>query len=472
MTTSRVAALAAMVMSAPMVAAFAPSGVPMGLQQRAGAISRAASAIPTLRTPASRCTLRMQEEVAGVSEVSDQEQRSLDKTRTNKRPRSDNKNKKPLTDYTVGEMTKGKVVSIMPYGAFVDVGTTTDGLVHVSQIADEFVSDIESVVKVGQEVECRIVSVDTDKNKISLSMRSENAKPAGGGGGGGRGKRAELPEEFKNFDDQKFIPGKVRGHPAARDPRPPLLGSAPLPPTLCRVAEPCVHHGPHRSRSHPPPSTSATHLAIPDNAPSPANLVVASARVVFLFQGSFTPLVDPNSLRVALPRSKSRHDPNKRPTHLASRSLFLAPRRVQVASVMDYGCFVTIAEGIEALVHVSEMAEERVSKPDAVVKVGQDVQVRAPDDFILAPRSSQARCSPTGAVCDSRVCGRCSGRFSMGADERNVRSRERRPVGRMCRPESGKSIGWVGAKNVLELKSREHWAVLGKARGKRCAEHD
>jgi predicted RNA-binding protein with RPS1 domain len=221
MTTSRVAALAAMVMSAPMVAAFAPSGVPMGLQQRAGAISRAASAIPTLRTPASRCTLRMQEEVAGVSEVSDQEQRSLDKTRTNKRPRSDNKNKKPLTDYTVGEMTKGKVVSIMPYGAFVDVGTTTDGLVHVSQIADEFVSDIESVVKVGQEVECRIVSVDTDNNKISLSMRSENAKPAGGGGGGGRGKRAELPEEFKNFDDQKFIPGKVRGHPAARDPRRP-----------------------------------------------------------------------------------------------------------------------------------------------------------------------------------------------------------------------------------------------------------
>lgn len=51
--------------------------------------------------------------------------------------------------------------------------------------------------------------------------------------------------------------------------------------------------------------------------------------------------------------------------------------RVQVASVMDYGCFVTIGEGIEALVHVSEMAEERVSKPDAVVKVGQDVQVCA-----------------------------------------------------------------------------------------------
>ena len=73
----------------------------------------------------------------------------------------------------------------MPYGAFVDIGASTDGLVHVSQLADDFVKDIESVVKVGQEVQVRITEINAENNKVSLTMRSENARPQGGGGGRG-----------------------------------------------------------------------------------------------------------------------------------------------------------------------------------------------------------------------------------------------------------------------------------------------
>jgi elongation factor Ts len=194
----------------------------------------------------------------------DDDQRALKKTHTNKRPKDAKKAKKPLSDFQVGTTVPGKVVSIMPYGAFVDIGTTTDGLVHVSQLADEFVNDISTIVKVGDEVQVRIVNIETEINKISLSMRSETAerKPRAGGdarpaGAGGEKRRTggpkELPDEFKNFDDQKFLKGKV-------------------------------------------------------------------------------------------------------------------------VSILDYGCFVSLNDQVEALVHISEMSDNRDAKAESLVKVGQEVR--------------------------------------------------------------------------------------------------
>ena len=197
----------------------------------------------------------------------DDDQRALKKTHTSKRTKDNKKQKKPLSDYQVGSTVPGKVVSIMPYGAFVDIGTTTDGLVHVSQLADEFVSDISTIVKVGDEVQVRIVSIETEINKISLSMRSESAErkpraPREGGeprsqGAGGDKKRSvggkEVPDEFKNFDEQKVIKGTV-------------------------------------------------------------------------------------------------------------------------VSVTDYGCFVSLNEQVDALVHISEMSDDRNAKPEKLVKIGQEVR--------------------------------------------------------------------------------------------------
>merc|ERR1719198_1000941 len=128
------------------------------------------------------------------------------------------------------------------------------GLVHVSQLADDFVKDIESVVKVGDEVQVRITEINADNNKVSLSMRSENAPPQQKRGGGGGGKK-EIPQEFKDMDDKTFIKGTV-------------------------------------------------------------------------------------------------------------------------SSVTDYGAFVTISEGVDGLVHISQLSEERVESAAKVVKVGQEVDVR------------------------------------------------------------------------------------------------
>jgi uncharacterized protein len=85
-------------------------------------------------------------------------------------------------DLTEGMELEGVVTNIVAFGAFVDVGVHQDGLVHVSQLADRYVSDPNHVVKVGQHVKVRVMSVDLQRNRIALTMKSrasESAQPRG-----------------------------------------------------------------------------------------------------------------------------------------------------------------------------------------------------------------------------------------------------------------------------------------------------
>ncbi len=73
--------------------------------------------------------------------------------------------------YVVGDLTTGKVSKITNFGVFVELEPDLEGLLHVSELADEHVEAPEEVVNPGQEVEVRIIRVDTDERKIGLSMR-------------------------------------------------------------------------------------------------------------------------------------------------------------------------------------------------------------------------------------------------------------------------------------------------------------
>ena len=66
--------------------------------------------------------------------------------------------------------------NITNFGAFVDIGVHQDGLVHVSQLADKYVSDPTQVVKLHQHVRVRVVGVDLRRHRISLSMKGMNRK--------------------------------------------------------------------------------------------------------------------------------------------------------------------------------------------------------------------------------------------------------------------------------------------------------
>lgn len=77
-----------------------------------------------------------------------------------------------VDDLIEGMVLPGIVTNITNFGAFVDIGVHQDGLVHISQLADRFVSDPTQVVKLHQHVKVRVVEVDRKRNRISLSMKN------------------------------------------------------------------------------------------------------------------------------------------------------------------------------------------------------------------------------------------------------------------------------------------------------------
>ncbi|XP_010249632.1 PREDICTED: uncharacterized protein LOC104592125 isoform X2 [Nelumbo nucifera] len=94
-----------------------------------------------------------------------------------KRTRSSRKSEMPPVkneDLVPGATFTGKVRSIQPFGAFVDFGAFTDGLVHVSRLSDSFVKDVAKFVSVGQEVKVRLVEANIETGRISLTMRDSD----------------------------------------------------------------------------------------------------------------------------------------------------------------------------------------------------------------------------------------------------------------------------------------------------------
>ena len=81
-----------------------------------------------------------------------------------------------MNDLKEGMELKGIVTNVTAFGAFVDVGVHQDGLVHISQLADRFVSDPAEVVQAGDRISVRVLEVDLKRKRISLTAR-KNAEP-------------------------------------------------------------------------------------------------------------------------------------------------------------------------------------------------------------------------------------------------------------------------------------------------------
>lgn len=97
-----------------------------------------------------------------------------------------------IEDVRPGMTLEGIVTNVTAFGAFVDIGVHQDGLVHVSELSERYVSDPAEVVKAGDKLKVRVLDVDLARKRISLSARPERkgAAPRGSRGGrdaGGRG---------------------------------------------------------------------------------------------------------------------------------------------------------------------------------------------------------------------------------------------------------------------------------------------
>ena len=78
---------------------------------------------------------------------------------------------KTIADVKEGMILEGVVTNVTAFGAFVDIGVHQDGLVHISQLAKKYVKDPNEVVKVGDRVTAKVVSVDVERKRIGLSMK-------------------------------------------------------------------------------------------------------------------------------------------------------------------------------------------------------------------------------------------------------------------------------------------------------------
>jgi ribosomal protein S1 len=78
---------------------------------------------------------------------------------------------KAAEKYKAGEIVKGKVVRLVPFGAFIELEKGIDGLVHISQISNFRIAKPGDVLEIGQEIEAKVVEVNTETKKISLSIK-------------------------------------------------------------------------------------------------------------------------------------------------------------------------------------------------------------------------------------------------------------------------------------------------------------
>lgn len=111
--------------------------------------------------------------------------------------------------YAVGDIIHGKVVRIVPFGAFVEIEKGIDGLVHVSQISYERIETPATVLNVGDEVDAKIIALDVDAKKMNLSIKAVLPEPErkpraerSENGGEGAPRRSRAPR--RNDDEQEF----------------------------------------------------------------------------------------------------------------------------------------------------------------------------------------------------------------------------------------------------------------------------
>jgi uncharacterized protein len=121
-----------------------------------------------------------------------------------------------LEDLEPGMVLEGQVTNVAAFGAFVDIGVHQDGLVHVSAMSYDFVSDPRSVAKPGDVVRVKVLSVDIPRKRISLTMRLDDPADGGSPRGHRPGPRTNRGDSRPSRDSASVGPAGGGGGQAAR----------------------------------------------------------------------------------------------------------------------------------------------------------------------------------------------------------------------------------------------------------------
>jgi small subunit ribosomal protein S1 len=230
-----------------------------------------------------------------------------------------------------GETVLGTVRSLADYGAFIDIGGV-DGLLHISDIAWNRVNKPADVLTVGQQVEVKVLKIDAASRKISLGIKQL------------------LPHPWDSVEGKYTVGERVRG-------------------VVTRVTdfgafvelEPGVEGMVHLSE-----------MSWAKKVRKPSDMLKPGETAEVMILG-----INVGERRMSLGLKQTLGDP-----WAEAQQKFAVGSTVEgpIASLTKFGAFVQLAEGVEGMIHVSEiLAEKRVERPQDVLRVGQVVKAKVLD---------------------------------------------------------------------------------------------
>jgi small subunit ribosomal protein S1 len=231
-----------------------------------------------------------------------------------------------MQELEAGQLRDGKVRSLTKFGAFIDIGGV-DGLAHVSDLSYSHIDKPADVVQVGQEVKVKVLSIDQEKERISLGLKQVQ------------------PDPWESIETRYQVNSQVQGKVvrtanfgAFIELEPGVEGLLPLSEMSWRRV-------------------------------NKAEDVVKAGDTLWMKVIS----LDPANRKISLSLKQAQGDP-----WVGAEHKFAAGHWVEgtVRSLTDFGAFVELEAGVEGLVHISELAPHRVKQVSDVVQQGETKQVR------------------------------------------------------------------------------------------------
>lgn len=228
---------------------------------------------------------------------------------------------------SVGTTVKGIVRRLAEFGAFVDIGGM-EGLLHISDMSYGRLKHPSEVVKEGAEIQVQILKIDQEKGRISLGMKQLQPDPWNVAGANYRVGQSVDGRVSRLMDFGAFV-----------ELEPGIEGLIPI-----------------------------SEISWTQRVRHPKDVLKEgdSVRVQVL-------VVDLEKHKITLSLKSLAEDPWKK---IAEKYPPDAVVSALVKQIVDFGAFCQLEEGVEGLVHISEMSEKRINTPHDVVKVGDVVQVR------------------------------------------------------------------------------------------------
>ena len=231
--------------------------------------------------------------------------------------------------FPVGARVTGKVVNLAAYGAFVEIAPGIEGLVHISEFSwTKRVARASDMLSVGDEVQVVVLSVDVENQKIALGIRQTQANP--------------WDTVQDRFPVGSKVKGKVRNFTA--------YGAFV---ELEEGIDGMIH---------------VSDMSWTRKINHPSECLQKGQEVEAVILG-----IDPKEQRISLGLKQTMQDPWD---EIAKRFPVGSVVKGKVSKIASFGAFVELEDGVDGLVHISQISDQRIDKVRDALEVGQEVEAR------------------------------------------------------------------------------------------------